>query len=73
MIGNIKRQVNRAYVDNLKSFYDVDFKLVDFNDVDRIVEEINANISRSTNGQIDDVISVEEMSKVSPGYFFFKF
>jgi serine protease inhibitor len=64
MIGDSNRPIGREYEDNVEKIYDVDYIPVNFQDVDNTLRTVNNMISRSTNGQISEAITRDDILKV---------
>lgn len=64
MIGDKNRPIGREYEDNVEKIYDVDYIPVNFQDVERTLRDVNSKVSQSTNGQITDAISRDDVLKV---------
>jgi hypothetical protein len=64
MIGDVNRPIGREYEDIVEKVYDVEYFPVNFQDIERTNYEINNNVSISTNGQIREAVTRDDLLKV---------
>lgn len=63
MIVDENRPVGRDFEDIIEKIYEVDYNQVNFKDVVGTLRKINGEISRETNGQINDVVTRDDLLK----------
>lgn len=67
MIGDQNRPIGREYEDVVEKVFDVDYIPVNFVDVEKTLRDVNSEVAKKTNGQINQALTRDELYKVSNG------